>query len=127
GIHLDGVGLFVGQLAGVKIIPGDVGAHVPTYGFHRFEQFGIKHSVSLSRLVASMARLPLCCCIAVKTMADYTTAYRFVGRCMPTWAHVGMVVCRHGYMPLMAHTATPTPMASTAAITISRRLVWVCA
>src|SRR5690554_4768602 len=83
GIHLDGVGLFVGQLAGVKIIPGDVGAHVPTYGFHRFEQFGIKHSVSLSRLVASMARLPLCCCIAVKTMADYTTAYRFVGRCMP--------------------------------------------
>jgi len=42
-IHLDGLGLLVGQLRGIETGPGNILVHVPANGLQLFEQFGIKH------------------------------------------------------------------------------------
>ncbi len=48
-VHLDGLGLFVGEQAGIEAIPGDVLVHAPAHGFKLLEKFGVKHGDSLHK------------------------------------------------------------------------------
>ena len=42
-VHLDRLGLGIGQLAGIELVPRDVGVHIPAHGFQLFEKFWVKH------------------------------------------------------------------------------------
>jgi hypothetical protein len=43
GVHLDGLGLFLGQQGRVELVPWDVLVHVPADGLELLEQFRIQH------------------------------------------------------------------------------------